>query len=112
MMLIRCSYRNAKLSELNDPWSKVNPPPDREHTHNKITSLDSVHGISATSIFVFEASMLGSGAMGGRDKLLSVSAGAQCMRDDGSKVAESAKRPTPGTWRGELIVAIVVCEVM
>ena len=56
--------------------------------------------------------VLGSGAMGGWDKLLSVSAGAQCMRDDGSKVAESAKRPTSGTWRGELIVPVVVCEVM
>ena len=78
----------------------------------KITTLDSVYGIPATSIFVFEASVLGSGSMGGRDKLLSVSAGAQCMRDDGSKVAESAKRPTPGTWRGELVVPVVVCEVM
>ena len=112
MMLIRCSYRNANLSKLKPPWSKVNPSPTATHAHNKITTLDSVHGIPATSIFVFEASVLGSGAMGGRDKLLSVSAGAQCMRDDGSKVAESAKRPTSGTWRGELIVPVVVCEVM
>jgi len=26
-MLIRCSYRNANLSKLKPPWSKVNPPP-------------------------------------------------------------------------------------
>lgn len=27
MMLIRCSYRNANLSKLKPPWSKVYPPP-------------------------------------------------------------------------------------